>query len=152
MKKTQLTKEGFRQLQLELEELRTKKQPMAVSRLQKARAMGDLSENSEYSAAKEEVSFIDGRVREIEEILKNVEVVENKTNDDSICIGSKVTVTVNGSQEKFFLVGEFEADPLNKKLSITSPIGSALMGKKVGDSVLVNIPAGTVSYKIVAID
>ncbi|NMB84466.1 transcription elongation factor GreA [Candidatus Roizmanbacteria bacterium] len=152
MKKTQLTKEGFRQLQLELEELRTKKQPMAVSRLQKARAMGDLSENSEYSAAKEEVSFIDGRVREIEEILKNVEVVENKTNDDSICIGSKVTVTVNGSQEKFFLVGEFEADPLNKKLSITSPIGSALMGKKVGDSVLVNIPAGTVNYKIVAID
>lgn len=151
MKKVQLTKQGFDNLQKEHQELLKKKRPTAVERLQKARAMGDLSENSEYTAAKEELAFVEGRIQEIEELLKNVEIVKNYNRRTNVDLGVKVTVEVNGKQESFEIVGEFEADPLNKKLSHTSPIGKALVGKKVGDLVEVEVPAGKIKYKIVDI-
>ena len=113
--------------------------------------MGDLSENSEYSAAKEELAFVEGRVQEIEEILKTAEVVENHNGSTHIELGSSVTVQIDGKTELFQIVGEFEADPLNKKLSHTSPIGQALIGKTVGDLVEVDVPAGKIKYKIVDI-
>lgn len=151
MSKIQLTKQGYADLEKEHQDLLKNKRPQAVDRLQKARAMGDLSENSEYNAAKDELAFVEGRIREIEEILNQAEVVENKVVSDQVQLGSKVTVEVNGKNELFQIVGEFEADPMNKKLSQNSPIGQALMNKRISDLVEVTIPAGKVQYKIVEI-
>ncbi len=152
MTKIQLTKQGYDDLQKERQDLVKNKKPQAVDRLQKARAMGDLSENSEYTAAKEELAFVEGRIREIEEILNQAEVVENNHfSRNKIEIGSFVVVETNGKQELFQIVGEFEADPMNKKLSQNSPIGQALIDKRVGDLIEVTIPAGKVQYKIVEI-
>jgi transcription elongation factor GreA len=147
-KKIQFTNDGFIKLQEELKELNEVKRPKAVERLSKARAMGDLSENSEYTAAKEDLEFVTGRIRELEEAIKNAEIVENGTSENTVSIGCKVTVELNGKQDVYFLVGEFEANPMEKKLSQTSPIGKALMGRKVGDSVSVDVPAGTIKFKI----
>ena len=151
MKKVQLTKDGYKNLQKEYKELVEIKRPYAVERLGKARAMGDLSENSEYSAAKEELAFVEGRIQEIEQILKLAEVVENHNDNHKVAVGVAVTVEVDGRQEQFNIVGEFEADPLKKKLSHTSPIGQALLGKKVGDLAEVEVPAGKIKYRIVEI-
>ncbi len=151
MTKIQLTKQGYEDLQKEHQDLIKNKRLQAVDRLQKARAMGDLSENSEYTAAKEELAFVEGRIREIEEILNNAQVIENNHIRDQVQVGSSVTVEVNGKNDLFQIVGEFEADPMNKKLSQNSPIGQALMDKRVGDLIEVNIPAGKVQYKIVDI-
>ncbi len=151
MKKVQLTKEGYDNLQKEYKELVEIKRPYAVERLGKARAMGDLSENSEYSAAKEELAFIEGRIQEIEEILKLAQVVTNHNGNHQVDVGVMVTVEAGGKQEQFNIVGEFEADPLKKKLSHTSPIGKALIGKKVGDFAEVEVPAGKIKYKVVEI-
>jgi len=151
MKKNQLTKEGFENLQKELKNLTETKKPQAVERLSKARAMGDLSENSEYTAAKEDLSFVEGRIQEVEEILKTAEVVTNHNGNHTVDVGVTVTVEADGKQDEFHIVGEFEADPMNKKLSHTSPIGKALLGKKIGDLVEVAIPAGKIQYKILEI-
>ncbi len=151
MKPIQFTKEGFENIQKELSELQTVKKLDAVERLQKARAMGDLRENSEYAAAKEELSFIEGRILEIETIIKNAVVAENSSDEGVIEIGCKVIVEKEGQNEEYTLVGEFEANPMERKLSSTSPIGKALFQKKIGDTVKVEVPAGTLVYKIVKV-
>lgn len=151
MKKTQLTKEGFAKLQQEYKELIEKKKPYSIDRLQKARGMGDLSENSEYSAAKDELAFVEGRIQEIDEILKNVEIVANHFHSPMIEVGSKIVVEVNNQRDEFEIVGEFEADPALKKISQTSPIGKALLGKKVGETTIIKVPAGEITYKILEI-
>lgn len=151
MNKVQFTEEGFQKLKQEHQELLTVKRPYAVDRLQKARAMGDLSENSEYSAAKEDLAFVEGRIRELEELIKNAEIINQKTANGGIDIGHRVIVEFNNQQDEYVLVGEFEADPLAKKLSSTSPIGKALMGRKVGETVQVEVPAGKMLYKILDI-
>ena len=150
MKKTQLTQEGHDSLQKEYQNLKTLKRPAAIERLHKARSMGDLSENSEYTAAKENLSLVEGRILEVEEILKNVEIVNNNGNH-RVDIGSEVTIQTATGNDNFKIVGEFEADPLKKKLSHTSPIGKALIGKKVGDEVEIEVPAGKLTYKILEI-
>lgn len=150
--KTQLTQDGLEKIQNELKELKETKRPRAVDRLSKARAMGDLSENSEYSAAKEELAFVEGRIREVETILKNAEVVSNGTTGALVTLGSKITIETNGHQDSFSIVGEFEADPVSKKLSVTSPIGKALIGKKIGETVEIEVPAGKTAYKILSIN
>ncbi len=148
MKKTfQFTPDGFKKLQEEYKDLIENQRAKVVARLSKARAMGDLSENSEYSAAKEEIAFVEGRIKEIEELIKNAEVVDTGSSD-KIEIGTEVLVEKNGTEERFSIVGEFEADPISKKLSATSPIGKALLGKKTGDVVSVEVPVGTLKYKI----
>ncbi|MEK7522934.1 MAG: transcription elongation factor GreA [Patescibacteria group bacterium] len=151
MSKIQLTQKGFDDLKIEHQDLIKNKKPKAIDRLSKARSMGDLSENSEYTAAKEELAFVEGRVREIEEIINNAQVIENNHVGNLVQVGSSVTVQTDGKSELFQIVGEFEADPMNKKLSQNSPIGQALINKKVGDLVEVNIPTGKVQYKIVEI-
>lgn len=145
---TQLTEEGYTKLQNELKELIDDKKPHALERLQKARAMGDLRENSEYSAAKEELSFIEGRIAELEELIKNAEVIKTKAKAGTVQIGDTIMVEKNGASEEYTIVGEFEADPMAKKLSNTSPIGKALIGKKIGQSVDVEVPAGKITYTI----
>lgn len=151
MQKTQLTKDGYEKLKNELDELVKNKKPYAIDRLQTARSMGDLSENSEYSAAKEDLAFVEGRVREIEEILKNVEIIENHNHAATVSLGSTITVELNGIKSDLNIVGEFEADPMEKKLSSTSPIGKALLGRKIGELVTVEVPDGKITYKILAI-
>ena len=151
MKNITLTKTGFEKLKQELEELKTKKKEEVLTRLNQARSMGDLSENSAYSSAKEELNLVEGRIFELEEILKNAQIVEENQDKTTVQLGSSVVVEINGKKEKFEIVGEFEADPLTKKISHTSPIGKALVGKKIGEWVEVDVPAGKIRYRIVEI-
>jgi transcription elongation factor GreA len=146
-----MTKDGLEELKREYDELVNTKRPAVVIRLSEARTLGDLAENSEYSAAKDELAFIDGRIVELEEIIHKAKVVTTKKSS-KVEVGCKVTVHVNGKKDEFTLVGEWEADPSNKKISHSSPLGKALMGKKSGDSVQVEAPAGKVHYKILHID
>lgn len=147
-----VTKKGLEELTSELENLQKKKRPEVVERVASARTMGDLSENSEYHAAKEELSLVDGRIEELEDIIKKVQIIdENGKSKGVIELGSQVTIKVNGKEEIFSLVGEWEADPQEKKISHESPLGKALIGKKPGDKVEVEAPAGKIAYHILKI-
>lgn len=149
--KMMLTKEGLAELKTEHDELVNAKRPAAVSRLSDARSLGDLSENSEYAAAKQDLAFIDGRIAELEEIIHSAKVVTNH-GKSHVDVGCRVTLHVNGKKDVFTVVGEWEADPKEKKISHESPLGRALMGKKAGDAVEVEAPAGKVLYKILHIE
>jgi len=152
-KQVQLTKEGFKSLQKELDELVNEKRPKLVERLANARSQGDLTENSDYSNAKEELEFLDGRIDELEAVLKNAEVVKNGVSKNGgVSVGTKITVRVNGEKHVYQMVGEWEADPVNRKISPESPLGQALVGKKVGEKAEVKAPAGKVTYEILAIE
>lgn len=150
-KKIYVTKEGLEELKKELEQLGKVKRPEVLERVSAARAMGDLSENSEYTAAREELSLIDGRIEELTEILKNVEIIKEGGSGKTIQLGSKVIVSVGNKKEEFALVGEWEADPHNKKISHESPLGKALLGKNVGEKIEVEAPAGKIAYTVVSI-
>jgi transcription elongation factor GreA len=149
--KVVMTKDGLAELKKEHEELVSVKRPVAVARLADARELGDLSENSEYAAAKQDLAFIDGRILELEEIIHEAKIVTNHPKSQ-VDVGCKVTLTVNGKKEEFLLVGEWEANPKEKKISHESPLGKALLGKKVGEKAEVEAPAGTLSYKILNIE
>jgi len=150
--KIKITKEGLEALKNELQVLQEEKRPKLVDRLANARAQGDLAENSDYINAKEELEFMDGRIDEINDVIVNAEVVEQGGNSsDGVGVGTKVTVKVNGKDNEFHIVGEWEADPMQKKISHTSPLGQALVGKKVGEKVEVEAPAGKVQYEILDI-
>ncbi|HVA96546.1 MAG TPA: transcription elongation factor GreA [Candidatus Acidoferrales bacterium] len=151
-KKIYLTKKGFEDLQKEYDEMVKKRRPEVVERLSAAREMGDLSENAEYTAAREELAFIDGRIEELEELLKQAElIVDGNHKTASVDLGSSVVVKIGGKQETFTVVGEWEADPTEKKISHESPLGKALIGKAVGDEIEFEAPAGKMLYKIVSI-
>lgn len=147
-----LTKEGLAELRREYDGLVAEKRPLAVKRLADARELGDLSENSEYAAAKQDLSFMDGRILELEEILHNAKLITNNHSKNMVDVGCKVVLHVDGKKEEFMLVGEWEADPKEKKISHESPLGKALMGKKVGEQVEVEAPAGRLTYKILSIE
>lgn len=154
-KKIFLTQEGLDELKKELEDLQSAKRPKVLERLAEARAMGDLSENSEYTAAREELALIDGRIEELQEILKGAEVIKedhSAKGKKAVQLGSKVKVQVKGKHDMFSLVGEWEADPKEKKISHESPLGKALIGKAVGENVEVEAPAGKIVYTVVEID
>ncbi len=150
--KIQLTKNGQADLKSELAELVDVKRPKLVDRLSNARSQGDLSENSDYQSAKEELEFLDGRIDELESVLKNATVVATTGTAGGVNVGTKVTVKVNGKEVVFNIVGEWEADPMNKKISHESPLGMALLGKKKGDKAEVEAPAGKVLYEILAVE
>lgn len=149
--KLQVTKIGLDTLRKELEELRGVKRPKLVERLAYARSQGDLSENADYQSAKEELEFLDGRIDELEEVVKTASVVPTGGNG-GIGVGTKVTVKVDDTKIVFDIVGEWEADPVNKKISHESPLGTALVGKKVGDHIEVEAPAGKIQYEILAVE
>lgn len=154
-KKIYLTKEGLEELKKEYGELSKTKRPDVLSRVSQARSMGDLSENAEYVAARDELSFIDGRIDELEELLKQAVLIVESTSKSSnhvIKLGSKVTLNVKGKKEIFMVVGEWEADPKDKKISHESPLGKALIGKRIGEKVEVEAPAGKVIYTIVSVN
>lgn len=141
--KFELTEEGKRKLEEELEDLKTSKRPANIQAIKDARAQGDLSENADYAAAREEQSRIESRILEIETILKNVIIIET-TNKNIISIGSNVTLIYTKLNKEFNydVVGTIEADPFNGKISNTSPLGKALLGHKAGDIVSFTTESG----------
>ena len=148
-KKIYLTKEGLAELKKEFDELTSVKRPDVLARVTQARNMGDLSENAEYVAAREELTFIDGRIDELEIILKQAIVIRDvKATNHVVKLGSTVTLNSNGKKEVFTVVGEWEADPENKKISHESPLGKVLLNKKVGEKVQVEAPAGKITYSV----
>ncbi len=154
-KKKYLTEKGLEDLKKEHGELVKTKRPQVVSRLSTARDMGDLSENAEYTAARDELAFIDGRIDELEYLLKNVIVVKEKALGNKskfVNIGSKVTVKIDGKKEIFTIVGEWESSPREKKISNESPLGKALLGKASGDTIEIQAPAGKMTYKILSLE
>ncbi len=151
MKKIQLTQDGYSALQGELVDLQSVKRPLTVDKLQKARAMGDLKENNAYQSAKEELALLDGRIQEVQYLLDNAEIITTSLSDATITLGKKVEVDMSGTKKNISIVGEFESDPMNGKISTTSPIGAALLGKKVGDKVEITTPAGVIPYIILSI-
>ena len=157
MKKTEekvyLTKEGFEKVSKEVDELKNVKRPAVVERLSLARLQGDLSENNEYASAKEELAFIDGRIEELEDVLQKVCIMAEKNGKiECVGLGCKVTVKVQENESVYHIVGEWEADPGQKKVSHSSPLGQALLGKRVGEEVEFEAPAGRILFKIIKIE
>lgn len=151
-KKIYLTKEGLAELKKEYDELVNVKRPNVLEHVSQARNMGDLSENAEYVASREELTFIDGRIDELEIILKQAVVIRDvKSASHAVKLGSTVTLHSNGKKEVFTVVGEWEADPENKKISHESPLGKVLIGKKVGEKVQVEAPAGKLTYSVISV-
>jgi len=147
-----LTKEGLDALIAERDELQNVRRKEVAERLKEAISYGDLSENSEYEEAKNEQAFIEGRIIELEKMIKNAKIIDEKKAHSAKKVQIGTTVVIQEAKEKekeeFTIVGSTEADPLNKRLSNESPIGKALLGKKKGDTVKVEAPAGTFEFKI----
>ncbi|MFI5206057.1 MAG: transcription elongation factor GreA [Candidatus Paceibacterales bacterium] len=143
------TPAGFENLKQELAKL-LERRPGVLTRLVAAREQGDLSENAGYHAAKEELGKIDSRVRMIKFMMR-LAVVEEAKETDVVAFGNKVLINSGGNEMEFTIVSGQEADPLKGKISDSSPIGSALIGKRVGDEVEVNLPGGVTTYKIIGI-
>ncbi|OGY23736.1 MAG: transcription elongation factor GreA [Candidatus Woykebacteria bacterium GWB1_45_5] len=138
MEKVYLTHEGLEKLKKEYEHLTKVRRKEVTARIAKAREYGDINENSEYDTAREEQSFIEGRVLEIEEILRNAQVIEQKGKGEVVAVGSRVKVEVDGEEDEFVIVSSVEADPMQGKISNESPVGKALIGARAGDVVTVS--------------
>jgi len=145
-----LTAEGLAKLKVELEHLITAERPRVAGRIHDAKLDGDITENAEYEDAKQEQSFLEGRIGTLEAQLKNAEVIA-KSNGDKVGIGSKVVIRGTDGQETFTIVGSAEAAPREGRISNESPVGAALMGHKKGDTVIVEAPAGEVTFTVVSI-
>ena len=148
----ELTIEGKEKLEAELDELKNVKRPENVIALKEARALGDLSENAEYDAARTEQALVENRIQELEAMIENVVLIEN-VDTDKVSIGTTVTIEYVGDNdtEAYSIVGSKEADPFNNKISNESPIAQAIMGKKTGDVVSVDSPNGKYDVKILKI-
>lgn len=143
------TKDGYEKLQKEQEALLVKRKEV-IETLKKAREMGDLSENGLYKAAKFELGDTDRKLRRAKTMLSQATIV-TKTSNDTVGIGSTISVLIGEKKDTFTIVGDFEADPINKKISQNSPIGRALMGRKVGDTISFSAPSGSVVYTLLKI-
>lgn len=153
--KTQLTQEGFEEIEKELRELEEVKRPEVIKRVETARGYGDLSENAEYHSAKEDQDLLETRIADLKAVLLNSTIVKHTTKNGSVGMGSQVTVMVKSGKTKrkmvLNIVGEFEADPKSGKISSASPLGKALINKKKDDEVEIEVPAGKMTYEIVEI-
>ena len=148
-KKYQITDAGKKDLELELEELKSRRGEVA-EKIAVARDFGDLSENAEYDAAREEQGLLETRVAEIEEILQYAEIIKS-SGSSTVVLGSQVELKSGDKVMTYTVVGPVEADPLEGKISNESPIGVALMGKKIGDEVVISTPKGETTYEVIAI-
>jgi len=152
VKKVFLTSEGLQEIKKELNDLVEIQRPRVTERIQRAREFGDLSENSEYDSAKDELAMVDGRTTELEEILKNYQLIVKKSQKpDFVVIGSTVVLEIDGEIDEFTIVGSPEANPAKKRISNESPVGQALLGAKIGEVVEVSTPIVKAKYKIVEI-
>lgn len=146
-KQYQLTSAGIEELKSELASL-IDERPHVAERIKTAREFGDLSENAEYSAARAEQEKNESRISEIEHILENVQIITQPKNKGKVELGNTVTLKNKDGVKEFTIVGSVEADPLEGKISNESPIGEALLGKKLGEEVEIKLPASTTAYKI----
>lgn len=151
-----LTPEGYKQLEIRLKYLLEVRRAEVAERLRQAlEEGGDLSENAEYEDAKNEQAFVEGEILRLETILSSAQVIEeSKGKKDQVVLGARITIVEKGTNdaEVYYLVGSAEANPQEGKISLESPLGKALMGKKVGDSVKVDAPAGELTFKIKLIE
>lgn len=145
----QITKEGQKELEAELEQLKGRRGEIA-DKIAEARDYGDLSENAEYDAAREDQGIVETRIAEIEDILVNAELIKGGKKDE-VGLGSTVELKTGKKTVKYTVVGPVEADPLEGKISNESPIGEALVGKKVGESVAISTPKGEIKYEVITI-
>ena len=149
---TYLTPEGETRMKAELKELTGPKRAEIAARLRSAIQMGDLSENADYSKAKEDQGFLEGRIQELEYILRNAEIIKVKASNGLVSLGSHITIQeADYPEETYHLVGATEADPAKGKISHESPIGQALIGHKIGDTVEAETPGGIIKLKILMI-
>ena len=154
MEKFPLTKIGFNALEAELKNLKGVERPNIIAAISEARAQGDLSENAEYSAAKEKQSFIEGRIQDLEAVLSRAQVIDvTKANYDVVRFGATVTVADEDTDEEktYQIVGDYEADIEKNKISLSSPLAKALIGKEIGDSAAYTAPGGRKSFEVVDI-
>jgi transcription elongation factor GreA len=153
MDKVPVTTEGYTRMEAELKQLKSVERPAIIIAISEARAHGDLKENAEYHAAKEKQSFIEGRIKELEDKISRAEIIDVASiKSDSVMFGATVTLADDDGEESTYqIVGEYEADLKAKRISITAPIARALIGKKVGADVEVNTPKGTRNYGILSI-
>lgn len=145
-----LTKDGVKELEDELAALIAKRAPIADA-IKTARELGDLAENAEYQAARQEQERTEARISEVEHILRNTELIKESKGAGKVRLGSRVALKNGGNKKEFQVVGTVEADPLEGKISDESPLGKAVMGKQVGDEVEIVTPAETATYQIVEI-
>ena len=150
-KKFILTRQGLASLKSEYDELTRVKRTQITKRIQTAREFGDLSENSEYDAAKEEQSLLETRIAQLEDVLKRTQIIEPVKKADFVVIGSTIVVEIEGEKDEFTIVGTIEADPSKKKISNESPVGTAMLGAKVGEVVEVVTSIIRAKYKILEI-
>ncbi len=153
-KKFYVTEEGLQQLQNELTELKTIKRRELSDRIQDAKELGDLSENAEYIEAKEEQGFVEGQIIDLEQKLKNIEIISHEKNTRTVEVGSTITVKNLDANKEMTLtiVGSSEADPLKQLISNESPLGQSFIGNDVGATVTVETPGGKVQYKILSVE
>ena len=150
---TFLTREGLKKLEQELDHLRTVRRAEVAERLHNAQDVGDLIDNVEYEDAKNEQAFVEGRIMTLETMLSNAVIIADDGPEGVVGLGDKVTVKEGNSKpESYMLVGPAEANPKDGKISNESPLGKALLGRRVGDEVKVNAPGGSLSFRVVAID
>jgi transcription elongation factor GreA len=149
---TFITKEGLERLKLELHNLKTVKRKQIAERIREAKELGDLSENAEYTEAKEEQAFAEGKIIELEHVIKNCQVIESGKLSDAVRVGSKIVISSDGSEFTYTIVGSNEADPANGRISNESPMGKAFLSKKIGDIVEVKIPQGFKKFEIIGIE
>jgi len=150
-KPTYLSRDGLEKLREELDEMVTVKRPEVANRIHDAKEHGDLSENAEYEDAKNEQAFVEGRIQTLEALIKNATIIDENHSTDHVQIGSTVAVESPDGKEAFTIVGSAEAKPAEGRISNESPVGRALLGKKKGEKVVVKVPAGDFTYKIVGI-
>ncbi len=146
-----LTKEGLKKIKEELAELKNVKRPQLIERIKNAKELGDLSENADYQSAKEEQAFMEGKILELENLIKNAIVVEKHKNGGIVEIGSQVKIETNGKTFEYTITGSNEADPLAGKISNESPLGMEMLGKKKGDEFVLKTPNGEIKYKILEV-
>lgn len=153
-KKFPMTQAGKEKLEQELEHFKTVRRPEVVERIKIARSFGDLSENSEYDAAKDEQAFVEGKITTLENMIRNAEIIEESDGGSEVTIGRTVTFIEipDGEEEKYTIVGSAEADPFEGKISNESPIAKGLLGKAVGDEIVIQTPAGDMTVKILAVE
>lgn len=149
MKQIRFTKEGFEKAQQEYAELQAQR-PAVIEDLQKARELGDLKENGYYQASRQKLSYIDGRLFRLKMDMKYAVIVET-TAGGNVSIGSTITLTDGENERIYTIVGDFEANPSEGKISLLSPLGRAADGKKVGEEVILETPRGKIVYKLTAI-
>ncbi len=150
-KTTYISKDGLERLREELAEMTNVRRPEIAQRIHDAKEHGDLSENAEYEDAKNEQAFVEGRIQTLETMIKNATLIDENHSTDHVQIGSTVTVTGEDGEESFMIVGSAEAKPAEGRISNESPVGRALLGRKKGEKVVVKVPAGDFTYKILKI-